>query len=88
MVYGCSRYKFIRKKQPLNHMLCCPEIIVPFNGVAETVVPYSGTSPLIQMVYSVGGQLIAQGVFTNWTLSAGTITFDHGGVASGFIKIS
>lgn len=75
-------------------MTCCPETIVPFNNQAVTDIPYSleyGIKPLVTPLYFVGGEWIAQGMMTSIKLlgtPTNLIRVEHGGPASGIIKIS
>ena len=72
-------------------MLCCPNTIVPFYSTGSTVVPYGGEfgdTPNVDVLYDNGdGTFTKAGIFTLISILPTQITVDHGGPATGFIKI-
>lgn len=75
-------------------MICCPETIVPFSNQAVTDIPYSleyGNNPLVTPLYFVNGEFIAEGYFPSIKFLGSpvhTVRVDHGGPATGIIKLS
>lgn len=69
-------------------MICCPQNITNFNNVSTTDVAFIGATPKVDVLYLVNGQWIAQGVSTSITLQPGNIHIDHGGPATGIVKLS
>lgn len=72
-------------------MTCCPLNTTNFVNQSSTTVPYNGEyglRPLVQVTYFIDGQWIQQGVFSEIRIQAGQIVVDHGGPATGLIKLS
>lgn len=72
-------------------MTCCPLNTTTFVNESITTVPYNGEygeHPLVEVVYLVDDVWIQQGVFTQKKIEAGQIVVDHGGNATGVIKLS
>ena len=68
-------------------MTCCTQILQPFTNESTTTVPYSGDKPTVSVSYFIDGVWQAMGVMTNWILTATGITVDHGGPATGIVKL-
>lgn len=76
-------------------MSCCPFTETPFVSTASTTIPYDGTYgtiPNVQVLYEVDGVWYNMGVLTSIQLigAPGPITsivVDHGGVATGVVKV-
>lgn len=72
-------------------MTCCPLNTISFVNETVTTIPYSGeygVHPLIEVVYFEGSQWIQQGISTQIRIEPGQIVVDHGGAASGIIKLT
>lgn len=82
-------------------MACCPSNILFFTDVLSTTIGYStvlktafGARPRVDVYYydeDVGEFYTDNGTPASGTLikfAADTITIDHGGLASGYVKIS
>ncbi len=77
-------------------MSCCTPILKPFNAVTETVIPYPpllqetyGQVPTVKVLYLQDGEYIeGTGFLTNIALDDEEIRVNHGGEASGIIKIN
>lgn len=72
-------------------MTCCPLDTTNFVNQSTTTVPYGGEygeHPLVEVIYLIDGVWIQQGVFTQIKIEAGQIVVDHGGAATGLIKLS
>lgn len=69
-------------------MACCELNTVNFVNVATTTIPYVGEKPLIQVSYYDGTSWVFNGVFTNIKIEPTQIVIDHGGLATGIVKIS
>lgn len=74
-------------------MACCNLNTVNFVNQLTTTVAYSGEfgpKPLVEVIYydDVTEEWTQQGVFTNVRIQPGQIYVDHGGPATGIIKIS
>lgn len=69
-------------------MSCCSTTIQPFASEAITTVPYTGTRPTIIVAYlQPDGTLLFNGVFTQINFTATDFIIDHGGLASGIVKL-
>lgn len=75
-------------------MPCCPLNTFNFINATQTTIPYAGEfgdKPLVDVMYLIDGEWIAKGVFTNIYLlgfPTSSIKVDHGGPATGVIKLS
>lgn len=72
-------------------MTCCESILQTFTEELITTVPYNGEfgdEPQVDVMYLVGDEWHAAGVFTSISRTPTEITVDHGGEATGVIKIS
>lgn len=69
-------------------MACCELNTVNFVNVATTTIPYVGEKPLIQVSYYDGTSWVFNGVFTSIKIEPTQIVIDHGGLATGIVKIS
>lgn len=71
-------------------MTCCEQNIIPFVEEDETIVPYAGEygqEPQVDVLYNIEGVWQA-GVFTSIQRTPTEITVNHGGAATGVIKLS
>lgn len=68
-------------------MTCCVTTIIPFVNQATSVVPYMGNKPTVSMYYNIEGVWQAAGVATAITYGAASVTIDHGGNATGVVKL-
>lgn len=71
-------------------MTCCTTTTQTFTSESVTTVNYTGTRPTIEVAYlnldgtfTLGGM----GIMTNIIFGPTSFTIDHGGVASGIIKL-
>lgn len=78
-------------------MSCCNPTIIPFFNTPTTTVAYGpamqsqyGQAPNVTVSYWDGTQFVAAGIMTQVkfdTFPVTQIDIDHGGIASGLIKI-
>lgn len=69
-------------------MSCCTPNITTFAAEAITTVPYTGTRPTISVIYLQGdGTFLQMGVFTQINFTTTDVIIDHGGLASGYVKL-
>lgn len=78
-------------------MSCCNPTIIPFYNVSSSSVSYGpgyqaqyGPVPRITVLYWDGTQYVAAGIFTQIALTGYPVTsftVDHGGPATGILKI-
>lgn len=78
-------------------MSCCNPTIIPFFKVASTTVSYGpsmqlqyGNVPNVTVSYWDGTQYVVAGIMTQVkfdTYPVTSITVDHGGIATGLLKI-
>jgi hypothetical protein len=77
-------------------MKCCNLSIIPFDGQAATVINYTadlksrfGPVPSIDVYYrEISGEHVKGEVAVNLDYPVTRIRIDHGGVSSGYVKIS
>lgn len=75
-------------------MSCCPESITTFAGASSTTVPYNGeygSNPKVTVLYLQDGLWVASGIMTQIAMIGTPVTqvkVDHGGPATGIIKLS
>lgn len=69
-------------------MSCCPSSITSFAGVPSTTVLYSGPRPTVTVLYYQSGQWMIAGVATPIVITDNQVIVDHGGPATGIIKLS
>jgi hypothetical protein len=77
-------------------MNCCEPIISTFLNETETVIPFPasaqdiyGELPTVKILYLQDGEYIeGTGFITNIKLDDGEIIINHGGEATGIIKIN
>lgn len=72
-------------------MTCCDQNTTTFVNQSVTTLPYNGEygeHPLVEVVYLMGEEWIQQGVFTQIKIEPGQIVIDHGGPATGIIKLT
>lgn len=72
-------------------MTCCTTTTIPFANETSTTVNYTGTRPTIEVAYlnpdGVSYTLGSMGISTLVTFTGNSFTIDHGGLASGLIKL-
>lgn len=69
-------------------MSCCNLNITPFASVSTTTVPWTGNRPTISVAYlQADGTFLVNGMFTQIDFQPTEFIIDHGGPASGFVKI-
>lgn len=67
-------------------MPCCEPIYHSFVNESVSNVPFNGNVPTVTIAYLVAGQWNIS-VATSVTMAGGIVTVDHGGSATGIIKI-
>lgn len=67
-------------------MPCCQISLTPFVNESTTTVPYSGDRPTVSVSYLIDG-IWQVFVGTVVKLLAGSVVVDHGGPATGVLKI-
>ena len=70
---------------------CCDLNTTNFVNQSVTTIAYNdelGEHPLIEVIYYNGANWSQQGVFTQIRKEVGQIVVDHGGPATGIIKLS
>lgn len=69
-------------------MICCQVTIQPFAAEAITHIPWTGDRPTVSVAYlQPDGTLLVSGVMTQIDFQPTEFIIDHGGQASGVIKI-
>jgi hypothetical protein len=72
-------------------MTCCTTETIPFTNVTSTTLAYTGTRPTIEVAYlnpdGISYTLGGMGIGTLITFTGTSFTIDHGGLASGLIKL-
>ena len=69
-------------------MNCCNTTIQTFSSEAITTVPYIGTRPTVSVAYlQPDNTLLFNGVMTQINITATDVVIDHGGLASGIVKL-
>lgn len=68
-------------------MQCCTTENVTFVNEAVTVIPYIGARPMIEVAYLQPDNTFSLSVGTSIVFSDSEFTIDHGGPASGVIKL-
>ena len=68
-------------------MSCCTQTIVPFVNQASTTIPYTGDKPTVSTYYNIDGVWQVAGVFTPIVITDSSVTVDHGGNATGVLKL-
>lgn len=66
--------------------MCCDVTIQPFNNASSTSIAYAGGTPNVD-VYTYFGGVLQQDEFAVITFMSGIVHVDHGGPASGFIRV-
>ena len=70
-------------------MPCTPYEIVNFFNATTTTIGYEGYKPTLQVFYQQpDGSFQQAGVFTQVLLGTDQVQIDHGGPATGFVKIT
>jgi hypothetical protein len=69
-------------------MSCCTVNITSFASEAITTIPWSGVRPTIDVAYlQADGTFLQMGVFTQINFTTTDVIIDHGGTASGYVKL-
>jgi hypothetical protein len=78
-------------------MSCCPSQVTTFSNALSTTIAYSpamqsqyGAAPKVTVLYWDGTQYVAAGIFTSIAFTGfpvTQITVDHGGPATGMVRI-
>lgn len=69
-------------------MICCNVTIQSFLVQSITTIPYTGDKPTVSVIYlQPDGTFLQAGVMTQINIIGSNVVVDHGGPASGFIKI-
>ena len=69
-------------------MICCVPIIQSFLSESITTVGYTGNKPTVSVAYlQANGTFITIGVMTQIQITATSVIIDHGGPASGWVKL-
>lgn len=69
-------------------MSCCNLNITPFASAATTTIPYTGNRPTVSIIYlQDDGTFLQAGVFTQINFTTTDVEIDHGGLASGYVKL-
>ena len=68
-------------------MICCNENITNFTNQTTTVIGYTEPKPLVTVLYLIDGQWRAD-IATGIKFVGANIVIDHGGPATGVVKIS
>lgn len=70
---------------------CCDLSVTNFVNQLSTTIAYGGEygeHPLIEVVYYFEGNWVQQGISTQIRIEPGQIVVDHGGPATGLIKLT
>lgn len=68
--------------------MCCCNQSFPFFNVPTSSIPYVGQVPAVAVSYlQPDGSFIQNGVYTQVRITSTAIEIDHGGAASGVIKV-
>lgn len=70
---------------------CCDQNTTNFVNQSVTTIAYGGEygeRPLVQVVYYQDGAWVQQGISTQIIIEPGQIVVDHGGPATGLIKLT
>lgn len=69
-------------------MICCPATIQPFLSEAVTTIGYTGNKPTVSVAYlQTDGTFNVAGIMTLITVTPTQVIVDHGGPASGYVKL-
>lgn len=69
-------------------MICCNITIESFLAQATTTIPYTGNRPTVSVIYlQADGTFLQAGVMIQINIIGTDVVVDHGGIASGFVKI-
>lgn len=68
-------------------MPCCPQYNYTFANESVTIIPFVG-AVMVNVLYLIDGVWTAAGMFTQIQKTATQVTVDHGGPATGVIKIT
>lgn len=70
------------------NMTCCSPTIQQFSSESITTVPYTGTRPTISVIYlQPDNSFLSSGVMTQINFTTTDVIIDHGGLASGVVKL-
>lgn len=75
-------------------MSCCPYFITPFNNASVTTIDYGpliqaeyGRRPTVVVYYRDNGELVLSDEMNRVEVTEDSIIVDHGGPASGIVKV-
>lgn len=68
-------------------MACCDTVYKSFVNETSTTIPFAGVVPTVTVQYLINGEWNVS-VATSVTIANGIVTVDHGGPATGIIKLS
>lgn len=69
-------------------MICCNPTIQSFASESISIVNYTGNKPTVSVAYlQTNGTFITIGVMTQIQVTPTQVIIDHGGLASGYIKL-
>lgn len=70
---------------PIFKTHCCSEQVTRFVNQTETNIPWVGDKPHVNVMYLIGG--VWQKAVSQITFASGYVSIDHGGEATGVVKI-
>lgn len=69
-------------------MICCNVTIQSFLNQSSTTIPFTGQRPTVSVIYlQADGTFLQSGVMTQINIAGTQVVVDHGGPASGWIKL-
>lgn len=69
-------------------MICCTPTITNFILETVTTVPYTGNRPIVTVLYLQPDNTFQEaGILTLIQITATDVIIDHGGVATGLVKL-
>jgi hypothetical protein len=69
-------------------MTCCSTNITRFLLATTTTINFTGQKPTVSVIYlQPDGSFLVAGVFTQINVIGNQVVVDHGGVASGYVKL-
>ena len=69
-------------------MICCNITIESFLAQSLTTIPFTGQRPIVSVIYlQPDGTFLQAGVMTQINVIGSQVVVDHGGPASGYVKL-
>lgn len=69
-------------------MSCCTNTIQPFSFASTTTIAYAGDRPTVSVIYlQPDSTFLTAGVFTQIDIQPTQVVINHGGPASGYVKL-